>query len=105
MYPAPQGTPHGEYDQYPMQDTSFLSQPVNRGGHPGYQHADPFDDNSGGYSESMHEPLLNSPAPSPSPSGYIDNNSGVHFVPPASPGPHFGEAPRRQPRRYKTSTF
>ncbi|KAI8577002.1 hypothetical protein K450DRAFT_253911 [Umbelopsis ramanniana AG] len=103
MYPAPHGTSQGEYDQYPMQDTTFLSQPVNRGGHPGYQHADPFDDHNAGYSESMNEPLLNSPAPSPSPSGYPDNNSGIKFAPPASPGPYFGEAPRRQPRRYKTT--
>jgi chitin synthase len=105
MYPAPRGTPGtpGEYDQYPLQESSFSSQPINRGT-PGYQHADPFDDNNTPYSDSMNQPLLHSPAPSPSPGGYFDNNSGVKFAPPASPTPHYGEAPRRQPRRYKTST-
>jgi hypothetical protein len=102
MYPPHRDTPgsQGEFDQYPMQDSSFSSRPINRG-NVGYNLADPFDDTNTPYSDSMNQPLLNSP--SPSPSGYFDNGSGVRFNPPASPGPHFGEAPRRQPRRYKTS--
>lgn len=107
MYPAPHGSSPGQYDEFPMQENSFSSRPINRGGG-SYNTADPFDDSHTPYSDAMNQPLLHSPTPTPA-GGFFDNsssignNSGLHFAAPPSPSAHYGEAPRRQPRRYKTS--
>jgi len=96
MYQPPPGSgqPTGgnsnSYDQYPLHDTQFSSQPVNRAAQ---YTADPYPDDFQ-TQDYMAQPLLQPAHGSP--------HQGVHFNPP-SPGPHFGEAPRRQPRRYKTT--
>jgi chitin synthase len=58
-------------------------------------------------------PPPNFPAsPGDVPSPYPPYNAGppspgvpVNFATPTSPNMHYGQAPRRQPRRYKTSKF
>ncbi|KAH8550919.1 chitin synthase 1 [Umbelopsis sp. PMI_123] len=121
MYPNPrqQSSPPnaplhslpGGYDQYPLTDTHFSPQPMDR--NPGYA-ADPFDDHhqqpgmtgfhdnqpllqhqNSEYGDSYHS---QSPygAPSPSPSPH------VRYPPSPGGGMHYGEAPRRVARRYKT---
>jgi chitin synthase len=103
-----------EQDQYPLQDTQFSNQPpVNRS-----PFEDPYPDEHG---TPAHQPLLNSQTTVYPPSGnfqntppyppYHNNNSSSPVVPqdnyvgfnPPSPNMHYGEAPRRQVRRYKTS--
>ncbi|CAO0802047.1 unnamed protein product [Mucor circinelloides] len=110
-----------EHDQFPLQDTQFSNQPpVTRS---------PFDDDHYPADQHMpqydHQPLLasgmppgpgyppvNNPPYPPSPgdtSPYpsYSNNSSSPTIPqyfnPPSPNMHYGEAPRRQPRRYKTT--
>ncbi|KAK4510924.1 Chitin synthase, class 2 [Mucor velutinosus] len=111
-----------EHDQFPLQDTQFSNQPpVTRS---------PFDDDHYPADQHMpqydHQPLLASSMP-PGPPGYppvnnppyppspgdtspypsYSNNSSSPTIPqyfnPPSPNMHYGEAPRRQPRRYKTT--
>lgn len=118
--PPPPG--HGpENDHYPLQETQFSNNPgpINRS---------PFEDpyheeqNQGAFD---HQPLLNShaggypPAPGtpatypPSPGGSLPQYPSSPSTPggayptynPPSPNMHYGDAPRRQPRRYKTSKF
>lgn len=115
MYQPPPGQ-KSEHDQFPLQDTQFSHQPpVTRSPfdddhYPADQHTPQYD----------HQPLLDShnqypPAPpsnfpsSPGGSPYPQYNTNsptggppTYFAPP-SPNMHYGEAPRRQPRRYKTS--
>lgn len=114
-----------EHDQFPLQDTQFSNQPpITRS---------PFDDDHYPADQHMpqydHQPLLASGMPPgpPGPPGYppvnnapyppspggaspypsYSNNSSSPTIPqyfnPPSPNMHYGEAPRRQPRRYKTS--
>lgn len=111
--PPPNAPLHpGGYEQYPLSDTHFSPQPMDR--NPGYA-ADPFDDHHqqggmGAYHDNA--PLLQhqnsdygdsypaqSPygAPSPSPSPHVN----IGFPSPGG-GIHYGEAPRRVARRYKT---
>ncbi|KAI7870953.1 chitin synthase 1 [Spinellus fusiger] len=107
---SPAGTPLPRYteEQYPLQDTHFGSQqPVHRGNNN-------FD--TMGYheehisSENMDQPLLGSPnaiaPPSAMYQGRLGPGSpapGINFAPPISPNDGFAnDAPRRQPRRYKT---
>lgn len=121
MYQPPPGQ-KSEHDQFPLQDTQFSHQPpVTRS---------PFDDDNYPADQHMpqydHQPLLDSgvgpnlpyppvnnnyPPSSPGASPYPQYNSNspvggppTYFTPP-SPNMHYGEAPRRQPRRYKTSRF
>lgn len=113
MYQPPPGQKQ-EYDQYPLQDTQFTNQPpITRS---------PFDDDQYPTDNTpMHydqQPLLNHPPyppqnlypshpgdVSPYPT-YTNSSPSIpqHFNPP-SPNMHYGEAPRRQPRRFKTSNF
>lgn len=93
-------------EQYPLQDTSFAHEPeMMRGNHPmAYQDDTP-------HIETSELPLLASPhsastARSPF-SRTMGGGGGVQFVAPPIPdspgsGVRYGEAPRRQPRRYKT---
>lgn len=112
MYP---GVPRSEHEQFPLHDTQFSYQPP--------VHNTPFGDT---YQEEQpqpfydNQPLLTSPPyppvhrpPNPAvgspyppyqnpgpPSPGIPGN--LNPLPP-SPTMHYGQAPRRQPRRYKTS--
>ncbi|KAG2225556.1 hypothetical protein INT45_013667 [Circinella minor] len=89
-------------EQYPLQDTSFSNQPAMQRGH------DPFNEEQQQHVETMNQPLLGSPAspqvnsPRSPFSRTVGGGGGIQFVEPSSPGPRYGEAPRRQPRRYKT---
>lgn len=88
-------------EQYPLQDTSFHNSPtMQRGNDPlTYPEEVPPSD------PMMREPLLSSPDGPRSPfSRVVGGGGGVQFIEPQSPGPRYGEAPRRQPRRYKTGT-
>src|ERR1700730_17224652 len=111
--PPPPTAPHhspgpGGYDQYPLTDTHFSPQPMDR--NPGYA-ADPFDDHHqqqipGNYDS---QPLLQQqnsdyqdPYPPSSPYGAPSPHVQMSFPPsPGGSGMHYGEAPRRVPRRYK----
>lgn len=122
MYQPPPPGQKSEQDQFPLQDTQFSHQPpVSRS---------PFDDDHYPADQHMpqydHQPLLDSgmganpqyppvnnypPPPSPGSSPYPQYNTNspvggppTYFTPP-SPNMHYGEAPRRQPRRYKTSKY
>ncbi|KAG0749821.1 hypothetical protein G6F57_002962 [Rhizopus arrhizus] len=112
MYP---GVPRSEHEQFPLHDTQFSYQPP--------VHNTPFGDT---YQEEQpqpfydNQPLLTSPPyppvhrpPNPAvgspyppyqnpgpPSPGIPGN--LNPLPP-SPTMHYGQAPRRQPRRYKTT--
>ncbi|CAM0142439.1 unnamed protein product [Umbelopsis sp. WA50703] len=108
--PAPQhgsASPPGGYDSYPLSDTHFSPQPMDR--NPGYA-ADPFDDHHQATTPNYDsQPLLQNqnmdfPEPYPSPSPYGPPSPHVHMNYPPSPGDglHYGPAPRRVPRRYKT---
>lgn len=106
--PGGGGSPAPPYmEQYPLQDTTFSHQPPMERGH------DPlsFHDEQHQQIEAMEQPLLGSPA-TPNPNGprspfsrVQGGGGGLQFVEPASPGPRYGEAPRRQPRRYKTGKY
>ncbi|KAI9316417.1 chitin synthase 1 [Dichotomocladium elegans] len=93
MYPnQPPQPPQGfksEYDQYPVYDSQFApAQPVDRA-----TVVDPYAaHHPGGYD---NQPLLRD-IRQPYPADY------PRFAPP-SPNLHYGGAPRRQPRRYKTT--
>ena len=132
MYPNhPLPQPPGqksEYDQYPLQDTQFAQQPVDRAEPFRPQTVDPFadpypDQPQHGYD---HQPLLRDtpqfpsaeppyppqqqqpgfmapPSPQP-PYGAPTSPNMQYGGAPPSPNMHYGGAPRRQPRRYKTST-
>jgi chitin synthase len=115
--PPPPTAPHhsppgGAYDQYPLTDTHFSPQLMDR--NPGYA-ADPFDDHHqqpipGNYDS---QPLLQhqnsdyrDPYPSSSPYGAPSPHVQMSFPPsPGGDGMHYGEAPRRVPRRYKTGKY
>ena len=92
-------------EQYPLQDTSFSNQPAMQRGH------DPFNEEQQQQVETMNQPLLGSPAspqvnsPRSPFSRTVGGGGGLQFVEPTSPGPRYGEAPRRQPRRYKTGKY
>ncbi|RUO96548.1 chitin synthase N-terminal-domain-containing protein, partial [Jimgerdemannia flammicorona] len=102
-------------DQYPLHDTHFSEQqPMSRA--PNFA-ADPYPDHpedfrAYGGGDYMAEPLLQTnpvgpPVGVPPAFDAYGNQAqaqpGVRFQAPPSPGPHYGEAPRRQPRRYKTT--
>ncbi|OZJ02826.1 Chitin synthase 1 [Bifiguratus adelaidae] len=118
--------PYPERDQYPLQDTQFHPQAMNRSTS---YNADPYGDEEAPYNDHMDMPLL-PPSGAPPISYQLQETyaqpqpPSVHFGPGGqpvgtpggmgiypgpdpgsfpSPGPHFGEAPRRQPRRYKTT--
>ena len=95
MYRSPPPTHHkSEYDQYPMHETNFSPRPGDRGS----PFADPYMDPPMQRNNFDHQPLLQQPA-----SPYVGGSPRpVQFMP-GSPNPRYGEAPRRQPRRYKTS--
>lgn len=113
MYQPPPGQ-KSEYDQYPLQDTQFTNQPpITRS---------PFDDDRyPADNPPMHydqQPLLHNPPsyppsnvypPHPGDSPYPSYPGSSPSIPqqfnPPSPNMHYGEAPRRQPRRFKTSKF
>jgi len=93
----------GTFEQYPMQDTQFQQQAVNRSA--SFPNADQYDqheDFTAAEEYTGNQPLL--------PTGQFAQASGfnqldqnqVSFAP-ASPGPRYGQAPGRQPRRYKTT--
>ena len=93
MYRSPQPVHN---DQYQMQETRFS---------PHQERGSPFADP---YHQVDNQPLLRQPqggspfighAPSPHP----PQHGGMVGFQPSSPGPHYGGAPRRVPRRYKTS--
>ena len=116
MYPNPGGPPppppghKSEYDQYPLQDTQFAPQPVER--------MDPFADP---YPDQQRPAYDNQPLLRDPPQPFYPPDNSFHqeqpqqpggspsprpaFVAPPSPNMHYGGAPRRQPRRYKTSKF
>ncbi|KAI8069868.1 chitin synthase 2 [Gongronella butleri] len=114
MYPQPSPGPNRDYDQYPM--NQFTAQEVER--------ASPFADPS--YPPPGHDsqPLLHNtvepgfhavpPPPQhggqPSPHANFAPSPHANFAPspqfpndPSSPNLHYGSAPRRQPRRFKTT--
>ncbi|KAI7874287.1 chitin synthase 1 [Lichtheimia hyalospora FSU 10163] len=95
MYRSPPPTHHkSEYDQYPMHETNFSPRPGDRGS----PFADPYMDPPMQRNNFDHQPLLQQPA-----SPYVGGSPRpVQFMP-GSPNPRYGEAPRRQPRRYKTT--
>lgn len=109
--PPPPGHQTPEYDQYPMQDTHFAPpQHVDRGD----PFADPYPDHAAAPGAYDNQPLLRgSPAPYPRNDEYFSPGAGAGAPPspqpefpaftPPSPNMHYGGAPRRQPRRYKTS--
>ncbi|CEP15640.1 hypothetical protein [Parasitella parasitica] len=107
-----------EHDQYPLQDTQFSNQPpVSRSPfeddhytvdqHTSHYDNQPLLHSTGG----VYPPVQNSPyPPSPgvaSPYPSYSNNSSSPTVPqyfnPPSPNMHYGDVPKRQPRRYKTT--
>lgn len=120
MYPE---GPKPEHDQFPLQDTQFSNQPpVHRS-----PFEDPYPEDQPHFDK---QPLLTSPAypptqypTSPPPPNFpgspavqqpyppFNNNPSpvspgvpAYFNPaPPSPNMHYGQAPRRQPRRFKTS--
>ncbi|KAI8636718.1 chitin synthase 2 [Parasitella parasitica] len=106
--PIPSHTRDDEYEQYPLNDTSFVEQrPVMQS-----PFADPFSaaiDQS--YSVEQHEPpmpsnqpLLNHPPPMPQPFSEKRYPDTSPFPPEnETPSFYFTGAPRRQPRRYKTT--
>ncbi|ORY91906.1 chitin synthase 2 [Syncephalastrum racemosum] len=106
--PPPGHHQKSEYDQYPLQDTQFAAQPVDRG--------DPFaDPYSEEHQQNMpvydNQPLLNNPTGSfgypppgtPAAPASPFQQPSPQMQPPPSPNMHYGGAPRRQPRRYKTT--
>ncbi|CEG66965.1 Putative Chitin synthase 1 [Rhizopus microsporus] len=120
MYPE---GPKPEHDQFPLQDTQFSNQPpVHRS-----PFEDPYPEDQPHFDK---QPLLTSPAypptqypTSPPPPNFpgspavqqpyppFNNNPSpvspgvpAYFNPaPPSPNMHYGQAPRRQPRRFKTT--
>lgn len=103
-YPADQHMP--QYDHQPLLDSAAgpnLPYPPVDNSYPPVDNSYPPPLNS-------YPPQNNSyPPASPSASPYPQYNSNspvggppTYFTPP-SPNMHYGEAPRRQPRRYKTS--
>lgn len=112
--PIPSHTGDDEFDQYPLNDTNFVEQrPVMQS-----PFADPFSASvEQNYTVEQHEPpmptydtsnqpLLNSPPSmpmpqpfSPSPTSLGGGGGNENEAPPV----YFTGAPRRQPRRYKTS--
>jgi chitin synthase len=124
MYQPPPGQ-KSESDQFPLQDTQFSNQPpITRSPfdddhYPADQHMPQYDHQpllaSGMNQPPTQYPPVNPPYPPASPSSpYPPYNAGgappspndvpQYFTPP-SPNMHYGEVPRRQPRRYKTSKF
>ncbi|KAJ2959394.1 hypothetical protein NQZ79_g5167 [Umbelopsis isabellina] len=109
--PTPQhgtASPPGGYDSYPLSDTHFSPQPMDR--NPGYA-ADPFDDHHQATTPNYDsQPLLQNqnmdfpeqPYPSPSPYGPPSPHVQMNYPPSPGDGLHYGPAPRRVPRRYKT---
>ncbi|KAI8376085.1 chitin synthase 1 [Radiomyces spectabilis] len=107
QHPPPGPTPKSEYDQYPMHETQFVPQPIDRNS----PFADPYPEEPahqpGAYD---HQPLLRDnsapsyqePYPHHQPSPVSPGAVYPQFAPP-SPNIRYGEAPRRQPRRYKTT--
>lgn len=93
----------GYTEQYPLQHTNFSNEPPMERGPQSYNDFD-----------TTQQPLLGSPNSPNGPrspfSRVAGGGGGVQFIeqpppPPMSPGsPYYGEAPRRQPRRYKTGT-
>ncbi|KAI7851910.1 chitin synthase 1 [Circinella umbellata] len=115
MYPNPGGPPppppghKSEYDQFPLQDTQFAPQPVER--------MDPFADP---YPDQQRPAYDNQPLLRDPPQPFYPSDNSFHqeqqpqqpgsspsphaaFAAPPSPNMHYGGAPRRQPRRYKTT--
>ncbi|KAI7865034.1 chitin synthase 1 [Spinellus fusiger] len=91
-----------EHDQYPLYDTQFAPQPVDRAS----PFADPYPEEQQGPKGYDHQPLLrdNGPVyPDPFAQSNYPPNPNYPANIPTSPGMHYGEAPRRQPRRYKTT--
>ncbi|CAO3670727.1 unnamed protein product [Rhizopus stolonifer] len=95
-----------EHDQFPLQDTQFSHQPpVHRS-----PFEDPYPEDQPHYDQ---QPLLNSAPPYPPtnfPTSPMDSSPyppspvvPVTFNDPPSPNMHYGQAPTRQPRRYKTT--
>ncbi|KAG2184796.1 hypothetical protein INT43_000709 [Umbelopsis isabellina] len=109
--PTPQhGTPvpPGGYDSYPLSDTHFSPQPMDR--NQGFA-ADPFDDHhqdttpnydSQPLLQNQHMDFPEQPYPSPSPFGPPSPHVQMNYPPSPGDGLHYGPAPRRVPRRYKT---
>ncbi|KAF7729636.1 Chitin synthase, class 1 [Apophysomyces ossiformis] len=88
--------PQYSVEQYPLQDTSFGSQPPMHRGHGNF---DSYHDEQLAM-ENMDQPLLGHGGGPPGPPG--TQRPGVQFAPsPTSPNGSF-YVPRRQPRRYKT---
>lgn len=117
--PIPSHTGDDEFEQYPLNDTNFVEQrPVMQS-----PFADPFSASvEQNYTVEQHEPpmpiydtsnqpLLNNPPPMPQPfseNRYPDtppapNGLGGGGSGNEAPPFYFTGAPRRQPRRYKTS--
>ncbi|KAI9314902.1 chitin synthase 2 [Dichotomocladium elegans] len=106
--PAPGPPPPGhkaEYDQYPLQDTQFAPQQVDRAdpfrSPPTDPFADPYIDH---HHQHQHQAYDNQPLLRDAPSyPSSDTYQRPVFAAPPSPNMHYGVAPRRQPRRYKTT--
>nr|P87073.1 RecName: Full=Chitin synthase 1; AltName: Full=Chitin-UDP acetyl-glucosaminyl transferase 1; AltName: Full=Class-II chitin synthase 1 [Phycomyces blakesleeanus NRRL 1555(-)]BAA19857.1 chitin synthase [Phycomyces blakesleeanus] len=96
-----------EHDQYPLHDTQFVPQQMDRNS----PFADPYPEDQPPPSGYDHQPLLRDNAPSyppdpfGQPGGYPPQSTMYPPQPmgPPSPNMRYGEAPRRQPRRYKTT--
>lgn len=104
-------SPPPTHDQYPMRETHFSPQPTDRRS----PFVDPYEDHAPPAPTYDNQPLLRQHAtgapmsPYAGGGGYPQGAGSPHaqFAPtggmPGSPAMHYGEAPRRQPRRYKTS--
>ncbi|KAI9322292.1 chitin synthase 1 [Dichotomocladium elegans] len=93
MYRTPQPVHNNGSNQYPMQETRYTPRPNDRGGPP---FPDPYnmDEPARAYD---HQPLLRQQPDQP----FGGSPRPVQFMP-GTPNMHYGEAPRRQARRYKT---
>ncbi|KAL1931482.1 hypothetical protein VTP01DRAFT_9625 [Rhizomucor pusillus] len=104
-------SPPPTHDQYPMRETHFSPQPTDRRS----PFVDPYEDHAPPAPTYDNQPLLRQHAtgapmsPYAGGGGYPQGAGSPHaqFAPtggmPGSPAMHYGEAPRRQPRRYKTT--
>ncbi|KAI9019533.1 chitin synthase 1 [Phycomyces nitens] len=97
-----------EHDQYPLHDTQFVPQQMDRNS----PFADPYPEDQPPPTGYDHQPLLRDNAPSYPPDPFGQPGGGyppqqTMYPPqpmgPPSPNMRFGDAPRRQPRRYKTT--
>lgn len=114
MYPTNPPPGNSDHDQYPL--NQFTAHDMDRSS----PFSDPYPQEAPGPGGFDHQPLLHNPPmgfqPPPPPGGppspFAEPSPHAGFAPspqvpgsypPGSPNLHYGAAPRRQPRRFKTS--